>query len=92
MEILSTPTEDWQAEMTCPRCGTVMSVDQGDVELAGFKTSGLHFAGTAVIEDFFVVTCPTDRVDIQIDDDDLPLVLRDRLRRELEALRRERGY
>jgi len=92
MEILESPPREWNAKVKCSRCGAKLKVNQDDLKLEGFKTSGYHFAGTAVIEDLFIVVCPVDNVDIQVDEDSVPLILQDELRAALRKRRQERGY
>lgn len=88
MEILDTPSREWSAELTCPRCSTKVRADQDDLEFEGFKVSGYHFAGTAVIEDRYFVECPTDKKCIWVDEDTVPVILRDELHKKLQEVRK----
>ena len=92
MEIIEHPSREWAAEVECNRCGAKLHVDQDDLQLEGFKTSGYHFTGTAVIEDFFIVVCPVDNTDIRVAEKYVPVVLKDELRAALRKRRAERGY
>lgn len=92
MEIIEHPSREWHTEVECHRCSAKLHVNQDDVQLEGFKTSGYHFAGTAVIEDFFIVVCPVDKADIRVSEKYLPVVLKDELREALRKKRQERGY
>jgi hypothetical protein len=77
MKILEQPDSTWSAILTCERCGTVVEVDQDDVKLGNYKTSGMFFNGSAVCEPRWYVECPNDREDIFVPADDIPVLLRD---------------
>lgn len=87
MEILEQPTRDWVYQLTCDRCKTKIRVNQDDLQLEGFKVSGYHFTGTAVIEDKFFVECPTDGHALFVTDTVVPVVLKDELHKKLREMR-----
>lgn len=92
MEILEQPSRQWSAVIRCKRCRAKLQVNQDDLQLEGFKTSGYHFTGTAVIEDLFIIVCPVDNVDNQVDEETIPVILQDELREALRQRRADRGY
>jgi len=73
--------------MTCGRCKTEILANEDDLQFEGFKTSGYHFAGTAVIEDKYFVECPTDHQCLWVDEKDIPVVLQDELHKRLQEMR-----
>ena len=88
MEILEAPSREWSHKFKCGRCKTKFLADQDDLKFEGFKVSGYHFTGTAVIEDKLFVECPTDGQLSFVKEDDVPVVLRDELVKKLQEMRR----
>lgn len=59
MKDTTTPTyDDWSYNFTCKRCETEGVGEAEDLHTAMFKTSGYHFAGTAVSDRAFYIMCP----------------------------------
>ncbi len=80
MKVIEEPDATWSALITCERCKTVYEADQDDLQVDNFKTSGYFFTGTAVLDTRFFVECPTDQALFLVPDDDIPIILRDRVR------------
>lgn len=82
MEIVSVPDQTWSDQLTCTRCGTVFNANQDDLDYDLWKTSGYWFNDTAVTESRFTVKCPSCPDNwIWVQDEDIPILLRDALRK-----------
>lgn len=88
MKIISVPDSTWQKRLTCERCKTVYEADQDDLDYEQWKTSGYWFNDTAVTEMHYSVKCPSCNVWEWIDDKEIPVLLRDKLRNEYNASNR----
>jgi len=88
MEIINPPSREWSRRFTCGRCKTEILANEDDLQLEGFKISGYHFAGTAVIEDKFFVECPTDKQCLWVKEKEIPVVVRDELVKKLQEMRK----
>ena len=94
MKILKTPDSSWSSEkLVCQRCSTVFEADEEDLDYDLWKTSGYWFNNSAVTEMRFCVKCPMcDDSWVRIDENDIPILLRDKLIADRRKKRAERGY
>jgi len=88
MKIIKVPDQTWEQQFTCFRCVTVFLANQDDLDYDSWKVSGYHFTGTAVCEMKLHVACPSCNHLSPVAEDDIPILLMDRIKKEYEERKR----
>jgi hypothetical protein len=81
--------EIWPLDVNCAKCQSDLKIELTDLRYGGWKVSGYHFDGTAVIKYLYTFRCPCCGTEANGNEVD-PHAIPDEVRQTLQTAERER--